>query len=105
MIIAFVIWSIVAVVFLGIGISGWKSTDAVGFFTFVKPPAVNDIRKYNHSVSILWVVSAVILEIMGVPFLFLGQNSPIFFLVVFGVVALIIGMIIAYFKIEEKYKA
>lgn len=48
--IAFMIWSIVAVIFLGMGISCQKSGEAVGFFTFVKPPAVNDIRKYNHAI-------------------------------------------------------
>lgn len=105
MIIAFVIWSMVAVLFLGIGISGWKSTKAVGFFTFVEPPVVTDVEGYNHSVSILWMASAVIFEIIGLPLLFLTQNSPVFILVVFFVAALIIGMMIAYLKIEAKYKA
>ena len=104
MIIAFVIWSLVAVLFLGIGLSGWNSTKAVGFFTFVNPPAVTDIKKYNHAVSILWMVVAVIFEIMGVPFLFFSQNSPIFILLVFGVFALVIGMMNAYLKIEAKYR-
>lgn len=36
MVIAFIIWSIVAALFLGIGISCRKSNEAVGFFTFVK---------------------------------------------------------------------
>ncbi len=105
MIMAFIIWSIVAVLFLGIGISGRKSKEAVGFFTFVKPPVVTDVSKYNHSVSIFWIVVAVIFEIIGIPFLFLEQNSPMFIPVIFGAVALIIGMIIVYLRIEKKYKA
>ncbi len=105
MIIAFIIWSIVAVLFLGIGISGRKSKEAVGFFTFVKPPVVTDVSKYNHSVSIFWIVVAVIFEIIGIPFLFLEQISPMFIPVIFGAVALIIGMIIVYLRIEKKYKA
>ena len=40
MIIAFVIWSIVAALFLAIGIGIRKSKNAVGFFTGVKPPEV-----------------------------------------------------------------
>lgn len=40
---------------------------------------------------------------MGIPFLFLKQNSPVVFLIVFGVIALVIGMMIAYLRIEEKY--
>lgn len=105
MLIAFIIWSVVAVLFLGIGIVGRKSKEAVGFFTFVKPPKVTDLNKYNHSVSILWIIVAVIFEIIGVPLLFLEQNSPMFIFVIVGVAALSIGMMIAYLKIEEKYKA
>lgn len=105
MIIAFIIWSIVAVLFFGIGIRIRKSKDAVGFFTFVKPPVVTDINKYNRSVSMLWMVAAVILEIIGMPILFLEQNSPMFILLIFGVMALIIGMMIVYLRIQAKYEA
>ncbi len=104
MIIAFAIWSIIALLFVGIGIATRNSKEAMGFFTFVEPPKVSDIKKYNHAVSILWMVSAILFEIMGIPFLFLQQNSPGFMIVMFGVVALVIGMMITYIKIEEKYK-
>lgn len=100
----FIFWSLVAVIFLGIGISGLKSKEAVGFFTGVKAPTVKDVEKYNHAVSILWFVSAVLFEIIGIPLLFLEQNSPIFILLIFGPVALIIGMMICYIKIEQKYR-
>lgn len=104
MIIAFIIWSIVAAIFSGIGISCRRSNEAVGFFTFVKPPVVDDIRRYNNAVSVLWFVAAVVLEIMGVPFLFLEQNSPVFILLIFAVIILIIVMIVTYIKIEGKHK-
>lgn len=104
MIIGFVIWSIVAVIFLGIGINCRKSHEAVGFFTFTKPPIVTDIERYNCTVSILWFVMAGILEIIGVPLLFLEQNSPLFILVIFAVVILIIAAMIVYLKIEAQYK-
>lgn len=104
MIIAFIIWSIVAAIFLGTGISCRRSNEAVGFFTFVKPPVVDDIRRYNNAVSVLWFVAAVVLEIMGVPFLFLEQNSPVFILLIFAVIILIIVMMVTYIKIEGKYK-
>lgn len=104
MLIAFIIWSIVAVLFLVIGIVGRKSNEAVGFFTFVNPPEVIDVNKYNHAVSVLWIMAAVVLELIGVPLLFLEQNSPMFILMIFGVVVLIIGMMIAYLRIESKYK-
>ena len=104
MMIAFIIWSIVAVIFFGIGISCRRSNEAVGFFTFVKPPVIDDIRRYNNAVSVLWFVAAVVLEIMGVPFLFFEQNSPVFILLIFAVIILIIVMMVTYIKIEGKYK-
>lgn len=102
MVSAFIIWSIVAVLFLRIGISGWKAKEAVGFFTFVRPPKVTDVNKYNHLVSMLWTIAAVIFEIIGIPLLFLEQNSPMFIPIIFGVMALVIGMMIVYIRIVAK---
>ena len=65
---------------------------------------LNDIRRYNNAVSVLWFVAAVVLEIMGVPFLFFEQNSPVFILLIFAVIILIIVMMVTYIKIEGKYK-
>lgn len=104
MIIGFVLWSIVAVIFLGIGISCRRASEAVGFFTFVKPPAVDGVERYNHAVSILWFVTAAIFEIIGFPLLFIEQNSPLFIPMIFAVMVLVIGMMIAYVRIEAKYK-
>lgn len=102
--IGFIIWSIVAAIFLGIGISCRKSSEAVGFFTFVKPPVVENIEHYNNAVSVLWFFMAGVFEIIGIPLLILKQNSPLFILVIFAVVILIIVMMIVYTKIEVKYK-
>lgn len=104
MLIGFVIWSIVALLFLAIAVSSWKSEEAVGFFTFVKPPVVTDITRYNHSVSLLWIIAAIVFEVVGVPLLFVEQNSPICIFMIFAAVVLLIGMMVAYIKIETKYK-
>lgn len=104
MIIGFIIWSIVTVSFLGIGISGRKSREAVGFFTGCKPPAIENVEKYNKAVSKLWFVSAGVYEIMGVPLLFLEQNSLLFVPIIFGVVLGLIVMMVVYLRIEAKYK-
>jgi hypothetical protein len=104
MVIAFVIWSIAAFIFFLIGISVWKAREAVGFFTFVKPPVIKNIEQYNHSVALLWMIFAFIFELLGIPFLFAEQNSPIFILIILGVFVLILGMIIIYVKIEANYK-
>lgn len=104
MAIGFIVCSIVAVIFLGIGIGCRKSREAVGFFTFVKPPTVKDIKHYNRAVSVLWFTATVVLEMTGISFLFLEQNSPAFILVILAVIILVVGMMIAYSKIEAKYK-
>lgn len=100
--IGFIVVSIVALIFLGIGISCRRANEAVGFFTFAKPPKVENVKDYNIAVSILWFVAAGVVEILGISMLFFKQNSPIF--EIFAVVILVIVMMYAYIKIEAKYK-
>ncbi len=102
--IAFVIWSLVSAVLFGIGVSAWMSKKPVGFFTGVKSPEVKDVKKYNHSVAVLWFVYAAFIEICGVPLLFLEQNSVGFIPVIFGVAVITIALLIAYLQIEKKYR-
>lgn len=104
MMVGFIIWSIVAIIFGWIGIRCRKSQEAVGFFTFAKPPAVGNIEHYNRAVSVLWLIAALLFEIIGIPVLFLEQNSPLSILIIFAVVILVLGMMIAFLRIEEKYK-
>lgn len=104
MVIAFIIWSFVTLLFVIIGVVGYKSKEAVGFFASVKPPIIKDVEKYNHSVGILWIVAAIIFEIIGASFLFIEQNSPIALLIVLAVMVWAIGLMIGYFKIEKKFR-
>ena len=104
MITGFVIWSITSVIMLGIGIWSYRSEKPVGFFTGTKPPDVKDAKEYNHAVGILWFSYAVLLEIMGIPFLFLKQNSAGFIPVFLGTIAITIGLMVGYVAIEKKYR-
>lgn len=105
MLFAFIIWSIVAGVFLIIGLSCLKAKEEVGFFTFTKPPKTKDFKAYNRAVAYLWFVFALGLEVIGIPLLFIQQNSPITIVIVLGTVFFVIGMMIVYGMIEKKYKA
>ena len=105
MITAFVIYSLLAVLFLGIGILAWKSEKPVGFFASVTPPAVTDVKKYNRAVARLWAVGAVIFELLGIPLLFTQQDSPAAIFCILGILVWAIGMMIAYTRIEAKYTA
>lgn len=104
MIIGFIIWSIVTILFVGIGISCRKSNEPIGFFTGCKPPEIENVVQYNRAVSKLWFVVAGVYEIMGVPLLFLEQNSLLFIPIIFGVVLELIIMMVVYLRIEAKYK-
>lgn len=104
MIIGFIIWSIVGFVLLVIGILARKSDKAVGFYTGVKQPEVSDVRKYNRSVSVLWFVYAILFELLGLPLLFLKQNSAGFLLSILGVPVISIALMIAYNRILAKYR-
>ena len=107
MIIGFIIWSIVAVIFLIIGISSRKAKEPVGFWANVKRPGIEDIEdveNYNKAVSSIWIVFSIVLEALGMPFLFCEQNSPLFLLVIIGAVFLVIGIMVAYTFVEKKYR-
>ena len=70
MIIAFIIWSLIAILFVIFGVSARKSKEAVGFFSGVKPPEVKDVKAYNYAVSRLWFIFASFYEILGI------KNTP-----------------------------
>ena len=104
MTIGFVIWSIVFLMLVGIGIWTWRSDKAAGFFAGTKPPEVTDIRKYNHSVAVLWFAYAVLFELLGLPLLFLKQNSAGFLGSILGVPVISIALMIVYHRILRKYE-
>lgn len=105
MVLGFIIWSIVSVVLLCIGIWAWRSEKAVGFYSGTKPPDVSDVQKYNRSVAILWFGYAIVFELLGLPFLFLDQNSAGFLWTILGVVVLTIALMAIYHRILVKYEA
>ena len=104
MIIGFIIWTFVAILFLVIGLITMKSKAPVGFYTFVNPPQVKNVKDYNKAVSKLWIISAIVFEIIGIPLLFIEQNSPVAIVMVFGVLIWVFGLMLAYSSIENKYK-
>ena len=104
MIMAFVIWTLVALVLAGIGVVALKSKKAVGFFAGVKPPEVKNVKKYNRAVATLWFVYAGIFELFGLTFLFLKQNSAGFLIPVIAVPILSIGLAVAYSLLLTKHQ-
>ena len=96
MIVGFIIWSFCTILIVGIGIWSWNSKKPAGFYAGVEPPKVKDVKGYNHAVAVMWFVYAILFELLGFPFLFQKQNSPMFILTILGVVAITIALLIVY---------
>ncbi len=99
----FIGWSVIALALVVIGIVSWNSKKPAGFFAGVKAE-VNDIKKYNHSVGLIWFLYAFVFELCGLPLLFIKQNSSLFIVMVLGVVFSSIGLGVAYTIITSKYQ-
>ncbi len=100
----FVIWSLLAVFFIGMGVYACFSKKAVGFWANAQVMEVTDIKRYNAAMAKLFCIYGIVLLILGLPLL-AGQNSPWILLSVLGVMfATIIAMIVYTTVIEKKYK-
>ena len=103
-IIGFVIWCIVGGIFLVTGISCFFASGPAGFWANVKMCEVTDIKKYNKAVGKLFCCFSVFFEILGLPLL-AGQNSPVLFLSIAGIMVLIITTMLVYeLVIMKKYR-
>ena len=94
MVVAFLIWSACAAIFLAVGLYVRRAKKPVQFFTSGAPD-VRNAKRHNRALSRIWFTGAVIFELLGLPFLFTRQNSPLFLVTVLGSVFLCIGMAIA----------
>lgn len=103
MIAGFIIWTVCALMFIKAGLASKHSTKPAGFFANVEAPEVNNVEEYNQKVAKLWIVSGLLFELLGIPFLFAKQNSPIYIIPILGTVFLVIGMVIVYMNIQSKY--
>ena len=104
--IAFGIWLIVGLLFVGMGIYALcsKKAQPMGFWANAKMFEVTDVRKYNAAVGKLFILFGIIFIILGLPLL-AGQNSAYIILSAFGVMAEAIALMAIYVVvIEKKYK-
>ena len=105
-IIAFVIWCMVGLLFIGFGIYAFfsKKAQPMGFWANAKMFEVTDVKKYNKAMGKLFCGFGIVFILFGLPLLS-GQNSALILLSAFGVMAeAIIMMGIYTIVIEKKYK-
>ena len=104
MMLAFGIWSVLSLLFVALGISTRYAKKPRGFWANAKVSEVRDVKQYNRALARLWFVFAAVLELLGLPLLMAEQNNPVFLLILLGIPALVIGMMIAYTRIESRYR-
>lgn len=105
-IIAFFMWLILGCLFVGLGIYSFISKKAVAFSFWANAEMfpVNNVKEYNRTMGILWIVFGVVFIILGLPLL-KGQNSPYIVFSILGVMAEAIAAMAIYTTvIEKKYR-
>lgn len=102
--IAFIIWAIMGFAFMGMGTYDYFSEKTAGFWANAKTVPISDVKMYNRAVGKLFFCFGMIFILLGLPLLFSKQNSPIILFSVIGVMFEVIGTMIIYMKIENKYR-
>lgn len=96
-------WMIVSVVFYCLGGYAWRAEKPVKFWNIAQQIQVRDVKRYNRAVAKLWIVSAVVWDVAGLPLL-AGQNSAWIVFSILGAVAWSIALMVIYTRIEKKYR-
>jgi len=102
---AFIIWAVIAVFFIGMGIYDLTSKKAkpFGFWANAEVGAIEDVKGYNRTLGILWCVYGVLFVLVGLPLLFGSEGMMI--LAMLGTMFISIGAMVTYtVYIEPKYR-
>lgn len=106
MMLAFIIWLLMSIAFIGLGIYCFisKKEVAFGFWANAEMFPVNNVKAYNKALGKLWCVFGGCFAVLGIPLL-KGQNSPFIFVSVVGTMFLTIATMVVYvLVIEKKYR-
>lgn len=104
--IAFIIWTIMGVLFIAMGIYVMNSKKAkpFGFWANAEVPPIEDVKGYNCALGILWCVYGVLFTLIGLPLLG-EQNSGLIIIPILGAMLISIAAMMVYVVgIESKYR-
>lgn len=107
MLAAFLIWASIGMAFIIWGVYCFfaKTDKPFGFWANAEQFQVNNVKRYNKAIGKLWIVFGAIFVALGLPLLFGGQNSPLVFISVVGIMFEVIGTMAVYILvIEKRYK-
>lgn len=103
---AFIIWLLLSLFFVGMGIHCFvsKKEKAFGFWANAETLLVKDVKAYNRALGKLWCVYGVVLALLGLPLL-QGKNSAGVIISILGtMLASIVVMAVYVTVIEKKYR-
>ncbi|MBR4983072.1 MAG: hypothetical protein IKY94_10995 [Lachnospiraceae bacterium] len=103
---AFVIWTIIGVLFIIMGIYDMKSkkTKSFGFWANADVILVEDVKGYNRALGRLWCVYGVLFTLIGLPLLD-EQNTGLIIIPILGAMFISIAAMMVYVVgIESKYR-
>ncbi len=101
---AFLIWTIVGIIFILGGLMCFYSKNPKGFWSNIKTFEVTDVKAYNKALGKLWIVYGAITILLGLPIL-AGEGSPLIVISIVGMMAeAIFAMVIYVIAIEPKYR-
>ena len=105
---AFIIWTIVGVVFIVMGIYDMNSKKAkpFGFWANAEVGPIEDVKAYNRALGRLWCVYGALFVLIGLPLLILNeQNAGLIAIPMVGTMLISIGAMAVYsIGIEAKYR-
>jgi len=105
MLIAFCIWSLLALLFVVFGICTLLAKKPMPFWTHERKIEVSNVKAYNKALALLYFVYSFVMLILGIPMLLSRQNSAGFIIPVLGLPIASILMIAVYVTcIEAKYR-
>ena len=103
---AFIIWTIIGILFIVMGIYDLNSKKAkpFGFWANAETASIEDVKGYNRALGILWCVYGTLFMLSGLPLLG-GQNSSLIIISILGVMLISIAAMVVYVVgIEPKYR-
>ena len=106
--IAFIVWTIMGVLFIVMGIYDMnsKKEKPFGFWANAEVGPIEDLKGYNRALGILWCVYGILFTLIGLPLLILDeQNTGLIIIPVVGAMLISIGAMVVYsVGIESKYR-
>ena len=106
MLIAFIIWTIMGILFIIMGIFCMKSKKAkpFGFWANTEVIQVDDVKGYHRALGRLWSVYGILFILIGLPLLG-GENSGFIIITMLGTMFISIAAMVVYtVGIEPKYR-